>query len=150
MFLGYVAISVLTGLLYRLLSPMVEIAKAPTLDFHQPNISPATKSVLTKLAGLFSLDAFGGGLLTDALLAYWFFRRFGVSEESLGVLFFVVRLLNAISHLGAAWLARRIGLLDGADIQRCGDRCPGTQFCQSFCKLHPGIDHIDRTVDMDL
>jgi MFS family permease len=111
-FLWYAAMSIITGLLYRLLSPMVEIAKAPTLDFHQPNISPATKSVLTKLAGLFSLDAFGGGLLTDALLAYWFFRRFGVSEGSLGVLFFVVRLLNAVSHFGAAWLARRIGLVN--------------------------------------
>src|SRR5438034_11647269 len=43
--------------------------------------------------------------------SYQFFRRFGVSEESLGILFFVVRLLNALSHLGAAWLARRIGLV---------------------------------------
>jgi len=64
-----------------------------------------------KLSALFSLDALGGGLLSDALIAYWFFRRFGLTEESLGVLFFTVRLLNAASHLGAAWLARRIGLL---------------------------------------
>src|SRR3954469_13325157 len=58
-----------------------------------------------------SLDAFGGGFLTDALVAYWFYRRFGVAEESLGILFFAVHLLNAASHLGAAWLARRIGLV---------------------------------------
>ena len=32
-------------------------------------------------------DAFGGGFLTDALIAYWFFRRFGIGEEGLGLLF---------------------------------------------------------------
>jgi len=110
-FLGYAAVSVLTGLLYLLLSRTVEIAKVPNADLRPTRVSPATKSIITKIAGLFSLDALGGGLLTDALLAYWFFRRFGVSEESLGILFFVVRLLNALSHLGAAWLARRIGLV---------------------------------------
>ena len=111
-FVGYAAISLLTGLLCILLSPIVELAKQPALDLHQPRFSPASKSVLTKITGLFSLDAVGGGLLTDALLAYWFFRRFGVSEESLGILFFVIRVLNAVSHLGAAWLARRIGLVN--------------------------------------
>ncbi|PYV98094.1 MAG: MFS transporter [Acidobacteria bacterium] len=111
-FLGYAAINVLTGLLYLLLSRTVELAKVPNAGLQQTRVSPGTRSVITKLAGLFSLDALGGGLLTDALLAYWFFRRFGVSEESLGILFFVVRLLNALSHLGAAWLARRIGLVN--------------------------------------
>lgn len=111
-FLGYAAVSILTSLLYILLSRNVEITKVPNLSLQQTRVSPETKNVITKLAGLFSLDAFGGGLLTDALLAYWFFCRFGVSEESLGFLFFVVRLLNALSHLGAAWLARRIGLVN--------------------------------------
>ena len=32
--------------------------------------------------------------------------------RQLGVLFFAVHLLNAGSHLGAAWLARKIGLLN--------------------------------------
>jgi MFS family permease len=111
-FFGYATVSLFTGLLYLLLSPKVEIARPQTLDLKQARVSPATKSVLTRITGLFSLDAFAGGLLTDALLAYFFFRRFGVSEESLGILFFVVRLLNALSHLGAAWLARRIGLVN--------------------------------------
>lgn len=110
-FLGYAAINVLAGLVYLFLSRNIEIVKTPNTRLQPTRLSPATKSVVTKLAGLFSLDAFGGGLLTDALLAYWFFRRFGVSEESLGILFFGVRLLNALSHLGAAWLARHIGLV---------------------------------------
>src|SRR5207302_7525155 len=35
-------------------------------------------------------------------LAPQFFRRFGVPEQSLGILFFAVHLLNAGSHLGVA------------------------------------------------
>jgi hypothetical protein len=45
------------------------------------------------------------------LIAYWFFRRFGVGEESLGFVFFVIHAFNALSHLGASWLARHIGLI---------------------------------------
>src|SRR5207253_6131056 len=92
-------------LLLRLCS--VEVSNSAT-EATPHHVSPASKKVVTKLASLFSLDAFGGGFLTDALVAYWFFRRFGVAEESLGLLFFAVHLLNAVSHLGAASLARRI------------------------------------------
>lgn len=110
-FLGCAFLGVVGAILYSSVSAGVEVAKSETeaLPHH---ISPATKKVVTKLAGLFSLDAFGGGFLTDALVAYWFFRRFGIAEESLGLLFFAVHLLNSASHLGAAWLARRIGLVN--------------------------------------
>ena len=37
---------------------------------------------------------------------------YGTSEAELAVLFFAARVLNAMSHIGAAWLARRIGLLN--------------------------------------
>jgi len=63
------------------------------------------------LAALFAMDSIGGGFLTTALLSYWFFRRFGVGEETLAPLFLLARLANGASHLAAAWLARRIGLL---------------------------------------
>jgi MFS family permease len=110
-FVGCAILSVVTTLLYPFASAAVEVSK-PATQISPHRLSPATKKVVAKLAGLFSLDAFGGGFLTDALVAYWFFRRFGVAEESLGVLFFAVHLLNAASHLGAAWLARRIGLVN--------------------------------------
>jgi predicted MFS family arabinose efflux permease len=45
------------------------------------------------------------------LVSYWFFRRFGIAENKLAVLFFAVHVLNALSHLGAAFLAKRIGLI---------------------------------------
>jgi MFS family permease len=63
------------------------------------------------LAGLFALDSLGGGLLAGSIVTYWFFRRFGLSGEVLGPMFFVARGLNALSYVGAEVLARRIGLL---------------------------------------
>jgi MFS family permease len=110
-FLGYCALFLLVAGLYSFLSPAVEIRSTAPLWRLRPRVTPKTKMTLTKLTALFALDAFGGGFLTDALVAYWFFRRFGVAEYDLGLLFFGIHLLNACSHFVAAWLARRIGLI---------------------------------------
>lgn len=110
LFIGYAAISVLTALLYLLLSTDVEVRNVGTLG-NRVAVSPETKSTIKRLSALFAIDAFGGGFLTDALVSYWFFRRFGIAESQLALLFFTVHVLNALSHLGAAWLARRIGLI---------------------------------------
>jgi MFS family permease len=111
LFIGYAGIGVLTALLYLLLSPEVEVRKADLPLQTRNAISSETKSTVRRLSALFSIDAFGGGFLTDALVSYWFFRRFGITESQLALLFFAVHVLNALSHLGAAWLARRIGLI---------------------------------------
>ena len=71
-----------------------------------------TRSAIAKLALLFGIDSIGGGFLSSALIAYWFFERYGFSESQLALLFFAARSLNAVSHVAAAWLARRIGLLN--------------------------------------
>ena len=111
LFLGYSGLYLSTAVLYSLLSPAVEVNKSSTLQ-QIGSVAPETKRVIGKLTALFSLDSFGGGFLTDALVSYWFFRRFGLSEHDLGLVFFAVHVLNALSHLGAAWLARRIGLVN--------------------------------------
>lgn len=111
LFLGYALLNLLSGALYLALPSDVEAASIGLPDAQPPQVSPQTKSVVMRLSGLFALDSFGGGLLTDALVSYWFFRRFGITESKLGVLFFIVHLLNAFSHLGAAFIARRIGLV---------------------------------------
>src|SRR5258708_7907065 len=111
LFLGYAALNVLAGVLYLFLSSEVEIQSASSPARQSTTISPETKATVARLSALFAIDAFGGGFLTDALVAYWFFRRFGIGENKLAVLFFAVHILNALSHLGAAALARRIGLL---------------------------------------
>jgi predicted MFS family arabinose efflux permease len=68
--------------------------------------------VLWRISSLFLLDGVGGGLLVTALLSYFFFERFGVEASAVAVLFFVARLANVASHFLAAWLARRIGLVN--------------------------------------
>ncbi len=109
-FFGYAALQLIAVVLYSQLSPSIDPqALEPTAT---ATTTPEAKSIVRRLAALFSLDAFGGGFLSDALVSYWFFRRFGMDEKELGILFFVVHLLNAASHLGAAWLSRRIGLVN--------------------------------------
>jgi MFS family permease len=110
-FFGYSGLCLAVAAVYLFLSPAVEVANPAGLATTGTKVAPESKRIVAKLTALFSIDAFGGGFLTDALVAYWFFRRFGIGEESLGVVFFAVHILNAASHLGAAWLARRIGLV---------------------------------------
>jgi MFS family permease len=64
------------------------------------------------LSALFALDSLGGGFLTQALIAFFFARRFGVGVGTIGLLFFGASIANAASQFGAAYLARRIGLID--------------------------------------
>ena len=111
-FFGFSGLCLIVAALYSLLSPAVEIADSSLSARMSPRISSDSKRIIAKITALFSLDAFGGGFLTDALVAYWFFRRFGIAEHDLGLVFFAVHILNAGSHLGAAWLARRIGLVN--------------------------------------
>ncbi len=111
-FFGFSGLCLIVAALYSLLSPAVEIADSSLSARMSPRVSSDSKRIIAKITALFSLDAFGGGFLTDALVAYWFFRRFGIAEHDLGLVFFAVHILNAGSHLGAAWLARRIGLVN--------------------------------------
>ena len=105
----YAVLMLVCAGLYLRLSPLVE----PSRDHAQARrVSPATRRVLWRISSLFALDSLAGGFLTTALLSFFFYERFGVGVGVLGPLFFGARLLNAVSHLGAAWLARRIGLVN--------------------------------------
>lgn len=99
--------AVATAGFYLRLSPTVELGTPARLT-----VSPATRGILTKISALFALDALGGGFLTTALLSYFFASRFGADAATIGGLFFVARVANALSHFAAAWLARRIGLVN--------------------------------------
>lgn len=109
----YGIVSVLSAVLYAFLSRKIEVDRSTTaLAAQAAKVSVRSRKIVAKLAALFGMDSLGGGFLTGALVAYWFFRRFGVAEETLGLLFFAAHLLNAGSYLVAAWVARRIGLLN--------------------------------------
>jgi MFS family permease len=99
-----------TAIAYASLSPRVEVsgdrrARLGHVDRH-------TRAIASKLVLLFGLDSLGSGFLNSALIAFWFFERYRVSEVEVAALFAAARLLNAVSHLLAAWLARRIGLVN--------------------------------------
>jgi MFS family permease len=98
---------------YRALTSQIEVGAAGgSPSTHWARTRPESKRVIARLALLFGLDSIGGGFLNTALIAYWFFRRYGTSEADLALLFFAARVLNAASHVAAAWLAGRIGLLN--------------------------------------
>jgi MFS family permease len=71
-----------------------------------------SRGVIFRLAALFSVDAFAGGFVIQSLVAYWFHIRFGVEPGVLGSIFFGANILAGISALSAAWVARRIGLIN--------------------------------------
>ena len=71
-----------------------------------------SRSVVVKLAALFSLDSFGGGFVVQSFAAYWFYLRFGVDPRTLGTLFFAANVFAGISALVASRLAHRIGLVN--------------------------------------
>jgi MFS family permease len=95
----------------RAVSPAVEVPPLDTsigrtLGLHR------SRGVVGRLAALFALDAFGGGLIVQSLLAFWFHTRFGLPEPVLGAIFFGANILAAVSALAAARIAKRIGLIN--------------------------------------
>lgn len=109
-FAVYALLNLLSAAIYLLPHISIELHHAETTA-EAPHPTVHSRHIVYRLAALFAVDSFGGGFLTDALLAYWFFHRFGISVASLGLLFAVGNALNSFSYLGAAALAKRIGLL---------------------------------------
>jgi MFS family permease len=105
---GYAALSLAPAAAYLSLSPAVEALGVSPLT----RVSSQSRRILWKISSLFAVDSLAGGFLTTALLSFFFYQRFGVGLEAIGPIFFGARLLNALSHIGAAWLARRIGLVN--------------------------------------
>ncbi len=113
----YAGLGAVLMLAFSRLSPAAEAvnhgAKAP-FRLTLAGISGIDRSrhVVFKLSGLFALDAFGGGFVIQSFAAYWFYLRFGVNPETLGMLFFAANILAGVSALLASRLAARFGLLN--------------------------------------
>ena len=110
MFVIYAILAFIVLLFYSRLSTNAEIPTSLRESISEP-LSPKTKSIVFKLSLLFSMDSFGGGLLTSTLVSYWFFQRFNLSVDIIGVIFFIASLLAAVSFLLAVRIADRIGLI---------------------------------------
>lgn len=107
MFLAYGLAGIAIFFLYR---------RLPNHRPHEQAAPPAplgpSRRIVMRLAALFSLDAFAGGLIVNTLLALWLFERFELSLAAAGQFFFWAGLLSAGSQLAAPWVARRIGLIN--------------------------------------
>ncbi|HXO70847.1 MAG TPA: MFS transporter [Bradyrhizobium sp.] len=107
MFYLYAALGLLAAFLY---------ARLPRDHTHADSrprsaLGPS-RNIVYQLAALFSLDAFAGGFVVQSLLALWLFQKFNLSLEAASLFFFCSSLLGAISFPVAAWLSRRIGLVN--------------------------------------
>jgi MFS family permease len=105
MFYGYAVLGLVGAALYRRL-PRVEAEQAATSTPLGPS-----RTTVYKLAALFSLDSFAGGLVVQSLLALWLFERFDLSLSAASLFFFWTGVLTAFSYPVAAWLSERIGLI---------------------------------------
>jgi MFS family permease len=107
MFLLYAAIGLLSAWIYVGLPPRIatEVGSTPA-PLHR------SKRIVYTLAALFSLDAFGGGLIVQSLLALWLFQNFDISVATAGVIFFWTGVFSAVSYLIAVRIAARIGLVN--------------------------------------
>jgi MFS family permease len=107
MFYLYAVLGLAAALLYRRLPR----DHSHAADAPKAALGPS-RSIVYKLAALFSLDAFAGGFVVQSLLALWLFQRFELSLEAASLFFFCSSLLGAMSFPVAAWLAKRIGLVN--------------------------------------
>jgi MFS family permease len=107
MFVLYALVGLLGGLIY---------AQMPRHrpEHHEaiPGALGPSRTIVYKLAALFSLDSFAGGFVVQSLLALWLFEQFDLSLSTASVFFFWSGVLSAFSFPIAAWVSRRIGLIN--------------------------------------
>src|SRR6185369_361557 len=108
MFVVYAAIGLVVWWLYRriTLPGATEAARLP------PTPLGPSRGIVIRLAALFCVDSFAGGLIVNSLMALWMFERFGLSLAQAGAYFFWSGLLGAASQFAAPRVAQRIGLLN--------------------------------------
>jgi MFS family permease len=106
MFLLYAGIGLASGLIYRRIDD-----PRPAHDGERIAPLGPSRGIVYRLAALFSIDAFSGGLIVQSMLALWLFQTFGMSVTTAANLFFWTNVLSAVSMFAAVPLANRIGLV---------------------------------------
>ena len=106
MFYAYAALGAASAALYR------QLPRAPAEQEARHAPLGPSRGTVYKLAALFSIDAFAGGFIAQSLLVLWLFERFDLSLSAAGLFFFWSSTLSAFSYPVAAWLAKRVGLVN--------------------------------------
>ena len=130
MFLLYALLGVAGGICYRL----IPADPSPTGKKSAAALGPS-RGIVYRLAALFSIDAFAGGFAVQALVALWLFNKFGLSLTAAGIFFFWSGVLGAFSFPVAAWLSRRIGLIN----TRVYTHIPSS-LCLIFAAIAPSLE----------
>jgi MFS family permease len=111
-FVFYALCAIVAGLVYRSLSPVIEVAAPEVAAPPAARRALAeSRGVVLRLAALFSLDSFGGGFVVQSLLVLWLYRRFHLDERTTAAVFFAAGLLSGFSQILSPRLAARIGLI---------------------------------------
>jgi MFS family permease len=107
MFVGYALLGLAGGMMYARIP-------ADATPLHEKPVAALgpSRGIVYKMAGLFSIDAFAGGFAVQSLIALWLFGKFGLSLSMASLFFFWSGVLAAFSFPVAAWLSRRIGLVN--------------------------------------
>jgi MFS family permease len=110
---GYAGVGVLLAVLFTRLSRAAEAVPVAEGEPSQRFLGlHRSRGVVLRLSALFALDAFAGGFVLQSVMAFWFHVRFGADPAVLGGIFFAANLLAGFSALGAAAIARRVGLVN--------------------------------------
>ncbi len=109
---AYAFVGLALGGLFSLVSPGVEVPRAPDVSIGRRLGLHRSQGTVAHLSILFGLDAFGGGFVVQSLVAYWFHLRFGADPALIGAVLFAANLLAGISALVAGRIAARIGLIE--------------------------------------
>ena len=107
MFVLYALLGLVGGYMYSRIPP----SPAPARSGPPAALGPS-RHIVYRLAALFSIDAFAGGFVVQSLLALWLFERFDMSLSAASFFFFWSGVLASFSFPVAAWLSRRIGLVN--------------------------------------
>lgn len=107
MFVLYAALGLAGGIMYA----RIPADPTPVADKPVTPLGPS-RAMVYKMAALFCIDSFAGGFAVQSLIALWLFTRHGLSLSAAGVFFFWSGVLAAFSFPVAAWLSRRIGLVN--------------------------------------
>lgn len=111
MFVAYAGLGIVALLLYRPLSPAIEVPKEEgQAAAHKP--LGKSKRLVYGLAALFGMDSFGTGFLVQSLLALWLYQRFQISVTIAATILFWSGICSAVSYLVAVPIAARIGLVN--------------------------------------
>ena len=110
LYLVYGLVGILLLVVYRKLGN-IESQETGPKRVGLGNVRPEARRDITKLSFFYSIDAFGGSLVSQFVLSYWFSQVYKVSLSSLGEIFLAVNVVTAFSTLAAPVLAEKLGNL---------------------------------------